>query len=106
MQQFHAERSMITPGAQEAINALCASDADLMSQTVFSVLDRHINGDWGEMSQADADVNEAAILSGDRIMSVYLFSRNGLTVRIFVITEAAGEDGLRATTTILLPEEY
>ena len=59
---------------------------------------RHQHGDWGEIHREDRGLNEAAILDGERIFSVYRVS----PYRTFwVITQRD-----RCYTTVMLPEEY
>lgn len=82
---------METPGALAAFNA-----AEL-SPTPFLV--RHASGDWGDVSQEDAALNNEALVDGTRILSSYKL-RDGETT-IWIITEAD-----RSVTTILLPSEY
>ena len=64
----------------------------------WSLIKRHLTGDWGELSPEDAAANEQAIKDGSRIHSNY-----GLPTgeRVWIITEAD-----RAVTTMLLPKEY
>ncbi|MDD3353137.1 hypothetical protein [Zoogloea sp.] len=78
-----------TPGA----------DALLREHNVAPVrlLARHLSGDWGQVSSDDAQANEAAIVTGGRILSSYAVG--GQTV--WLITE-----GDRSATTFLLPCEY
>lgn len=63
---------------------------------------RHVQGDWGKVSEHDAAVNDAAVndaavKDGSRILSVYeVFGQD-----VWVITEAD-----RSVSTILLPSEY
>ena len=79
-----------TPGALEAL--------EQAGQTAADFVQRHVMGDCGEVDADDRQRNEQAIQDGDRIHSAYK-TRNG--VRLWVITEAD-----RATTTVLLPDEY
>jgi hypothetical protein len=59
---------------------------------------RHQHGDWGDIHAEDRGLNEAAILDGERIFSVYRVS----PYRTFwVITQRD-----RCYTTVMLPEEY
>jgi hypothetical protein len=51
---------------------------------------------------ADRQANFEAILTGARVFSSYKAGPG----RIWVITEAASDAGLRASTCVLLPEEY
>jgi hypothetical protein len=76
-----------------AINALKES-----GQSAAGFLDKHIRGDWGDLSPQDAKANEDAITEGLRILSVYRTSKG---IKIWIITEAD-----RASTCLLLPDEY
>ena len=60
-------------------------------------------GDWGIVSLDDQRANEEALQSGARLLSAY---ETTLGVKIWVITEATGDDGRRASTCVLLPEDY
>ena len=86
---------VITPGAQTA--------ARESGERPYAYLWRHINGDWGDLTPEDRRANEEALNTGARLISAYVL-RSG--VRIWIITEAASEDGRRASTCILLPDEY
>ena len=61
-------------------------------------LDRHVRGDWGDLSKEDRHENEFSLTNDLRILSAYQL-RNG--TKIWIITEAD-----RSSTCILLPEEY
>jgi hypothetical protein len=61
-------------------------------------LDRHVNGDWGEVPDADKQENELSVELGFRILSAYTTSTGD---KIWILTEAD-----RSATLILLPEEY
>jgi hypothetical protein len=60
-------------------------------------LSRHQQGDWGDVDQEDAAMNDHAVDNGDRTFSVYALGND----RIWIITECD-----RSVTTILLPEDY
>jgi hypothetical protein len=62
----------------------------------------HAGGAWGVLDKADAASNDRAVRTGARILSVQVVEGR----KIFVLTEAAGEDGQRRCTTLLFPEEY
>ena len=64
----------------------------------FAGLQRHVAGDWGEVSAEDQEANERALELGDRLLSAYT-TKDG--VRFWIITEAD-----RSSTIALLPEEY
>ena len=93
--KFSLGQIVATPAALEAINKA--------GQTPDFFLDKHVQGDWGEICGEDKLLNDLAVVSGDRILSAY---KTLLGVRIWIITEAADDAGKRAATTILLPEQY
>ena len=78
---------------QGALEALRASGDDPLV-----LLQRHLNGEWGDVDEHDRRENELSVLHGWRILSSYMLS-NG--TRIWLITETD-----RSCTTFLLPEEY
>ena len=61
-------------------------------------LNRHVIGDWGNIDEHDAQVNEDALWGDSRIMSVY---KTNCGEVICLITEAD-----RNSTTLLLPSDY
>ena len=93
--KFPLGRLAATPGALEAMEA--------SGQTAEFFLARHASGDWGEVNDEDQQLNDEALIHGDRILSAY---RTLKGVKLWVITEAADDNGHRAATTILLPDEY
>ena len=95
MTKINLGQILATPGALEALTESGQSPADF--------LDRHCNCDGGEMSDEDCQLNNDALNDGSRLFSSFK-TRNG--TKIWVITEAADDDGVRCATTILLPEEY
>jgi hypothetical protein len=62
----------------------------------------HQGGEWGELSPADRKANDLAVKDGSRILSCYLVEGR----KVFVITEAAGDDDRRGSTCLLFAEEY
>ena len=93
--KFHPGRCLATPAALAAIEEAGQSPADF--------LDRHGRGDWGEVDDEDRRLNDEALRDGTRLLSAYA---TALGERLWVLTEAADEEGRRAATTILLPDEY
>jgi hypothetical protein len=94
--KFSLGQTLSTPGALAAI-----SDS---GQAPYDFLTRHAQGDWGEeLCAEDHQLNDQAVIDGSRILSAYRTEKN---VKLWIITEAADDSGLRAATTILLPEEY
>jgi len=78
----------VTPGAA----------AKLLPQDIEDALRRHGRGDWGEVGADGTHANDARVEPAGTLASIYT-SCNG--VKFYVVTEAD-----RATTTVLLPEEY
>jgi hypothetical protein len=92
---FNLGQLVITPGAITVLAEQGVAPSDL--------LDRHVDGDWSEMAPEDREANKQAVQNGGRVFSRYCLTS---TVRVWVITEAKGDDGERASTCILLPSEY
>jgi hypothetical protein len=90
MIRFPLGRVVATPGA---LNAL-----EKAEQLPAEFLDRHVNGDWGDVPDADKQENDLSVEKGFRILSAYTTSAGD---RIWVLTDAD-----RSATIILLPEEY
>ena len=71
--------------------------ATLDPQAIAEGLQRHAQGDWGNVCPEDAEQNTEALQHGDRLLSAY-----GTGPRTFwIITEAD-----RSVTTVLMPEDY
>jgi hypothetical protein len=88
--KFSPGRVVATPGVLEAFTA--------SGQSPLEFLQRHLNGDWGEVDENDVRENELSLQRGWRILSCYRLSTSA---KIWVITEAD-----RSVTTFLLPDEY
>ena len=95
MSKFPLGQIVGTPAALEVI-----ADA---GQTPDFFLDKHSQGDWGEVCNVDKAANDAALVDGGRLLSAYRTLRN---VRIWIITEAEDDDGKRSSSCLLKPEEY
>jgi hypothetical protein len=90
--RFTLGEVVATPGALEALAE--------SNQTPFELLNRHIRGDWGEeLCAEDRELNEEALILGDRILSAYKTAKDNQ--KLYVITEAD-----RSVTTVLLADEY
>ena len=61
-------------------------------------LTRHVNREWGDLSDVDRKENDYSLEHGFRLLSSY---RTNVGDRLWIITESD-----RTVTTILLPEEY
>ena len=79
----------ITPGAMEAL-----SKANISAD---NIIQRHVLGDWGDITESDWKSNELGVEMGGRILSAYNLPDQ---TKIWVTTEPD-----RSGTTILLPEE-
>lgn len=71
-------------------------------QTPHEFLARHVSGDWGDVCPDDWKLNDEALIDGSRLLSAYKLK----TGVLWIITEAADDEGHRVCTTILKPEEY
>ena len=95
---FRLGQILATPGALATLDRLGVHPLSL-------VLGRHVMGDWGDLCDADRELNKHSITHGLRIFSSYkLNSDSGdsaMTETVFVITEAD-----RASTTVLLSGDY
>ena len=79
---------------------MTAAVRDLATQGLINpaaLVARHHGGDWGDLSAGDKNLNEQALLDGDRILSAYETPAG----KFYVITEWD-----RTLTTVLLPDEY
>jgi hypothetical protein len=92
---FSLGQIVATPGALEALGKARQSAAEFV--------ERHAWGDWGDVCKEDRQLNDHALIDGSRLLSAY---RTSLGEKIWIITEAAGDSGSRAATTVLLPSEY
>ena len=88
--KFEPGRIVATPGALEAFRT--SGDDPL------PFLQRHLAGDWGDLSEEDRRENELSVEHGWRLLSAYTLSKG---TKIWVITEAD-----RSSTCFLLPSEY
>ena len=93
--KFPLGQILATPGALRALEEAGQSPAFF--------LERHLNGDWGEVCDEDKRANDQALVDGSRLLSAYTTL---LGVKIWVLTEAADDQGRRASTTCLTPQEY
>ena len=90
MIRFPFGRVVATPGALSAL--------EKAEQLPAEFLDRHGNGDWGEVPEADKEENELSVEQGFRILSAYTTSAGD---KLWILTEAD-----RSATILMLPEEY
>ena len=96
--------------------ATAAIDAELCSAEsgrafVELCLVRHKHGDWGCLDSDDVEANRDALFTGARILSVYplphYLTCPGVSAgKLYVITDAADDNGHRLATTVCYPYEY
>jgi len=79
-----------TPGALAALKE--------SSESPFSFFERHVTGDWGEVDPEIKNANLLALVTGERLFSSFATAKG---TKLLVVTE-----GDRASTCLLLPEEY
>ena len=88
--KFPLGRIVATPGALAALQAA--------GQQPHEFLVRHVQGDWGNVSDEDRQESELSLREGFRILSAY---HTRLGEQLWIISEAD-----RSATTILLPSKY
>lgn len=94
--KFHPGKIVATPGALEALRA--------SGQSPEIFLAAHLEGYWGgDLCEEDRLLNDEALIDGSRLLSAYRTLRGE---RLWIITEVVGDDGRRASTCLLLPDEY
>lgn len=76
------------------------AQASTLTEFIDQCLLNHSRGDWGDVCEEDAQMNDNAVRDGARILSSWRTPAPKST-RIWIITEANREH-----TSILLPEEY
>jgi hypothetical protein len=88
--KFDLGQVVATPAAIVAI--------EFAHSSAIELLQRHVTGDWGDLSAEDKALNDRAIEKGERIVSAYTLADGE---RLYIITEWN-----RSVTTILLASEY
>ncbi|MCW3481630.1 hypothetical protein OL229_19000 [Neisseriaceae bacterium JH1-16] len=83
-------RLLATPAALSALQTANVS--------IFTLVNRHARGDWGDVCDEDRQHNDLAAVAGERVLSSYSLP-NGQ--KVWIITEWD-----RSVTTVLLPEDY
>mgnify|MGYP003609666050 CR=1 FL=1 len=96
MALFSMGQMVATPGVLEILQAVGVRPQDLLA--------RHARGDWGDLSQEDMEANNQALVDGSRILSAYELP--GQDQKVWIVTEAVGDDGQRASTCIMMADEY
>jgi len=91
--KFPTGRLVTTAGVMDR-----ASSDEAFAKFVRKSLERHSQGDWGDLSAEDKKENDYALGKYLRLFSAY--EHDGLP-KIWIITEAD-----RSVTTVLFPDEY
>jgi len=94
-QKFPLGQVLATPAALKAVEE--------SGQSAGFFLEKHMSGDWGEVNDEDKQLNDQALVDGSRLLSAYKTLKGE---RLWVITEATDDQGRRAATTIIRPDEY
>lgn len=87
---FELGQIVATPGALTAL--------EKAGQQPGEFLTRHVNREWGDLSDEDRKENDHSVEHGFRLLSSY---RKNAGDKLWIITESD-----RSVTTLLLPEEY
>ena len=92
--KFEPGRFLATPAVLDAVPR----------RTIFAAIERHLNGDWGDVCDSDKRANDRALKDGSRLLSAYHTPALGdkkRETKFWIITEAD-----RSATTVLLPSDY
>jgi hypothetical protein len=93
--KFELGQIVATPGCLDALGRA--------GQTPQELLARHLRLEQGALGDDDHHANTLSLRDGSRILSAFRLTTG---VKVWVLTEAVGDDGKRASTCLLLPEEY
>lgn len=86
----------------EGIARTARNDTGFMME-ILGCLRRYQLGDWGDLCAEAAQLNKAALRSDARIAGAYTAKRGR---NIWIITEAANENGQRPSMTVIFHDEY
>lgn len=103
-QLFDLGQCCATPGAIQLMQDAWGDAWHVRMTLLFA---RHASGDWsdpGVLGNEDRKANDDAVRDGDRILSAYLVGPQ--KAKLWIITEAVGDDGKRASSCLLLSSEY
>lgn len=92
---FKPGRLLASPG--------CLEELERAGQNLWEFMARHVAGDWGVVDAEDAEANNQALKDGSRLLSAYLLKTGE---KIWIITEAEDDNGVRIASTGILPSEY
>lgn len=101
---FESVTISATPGITAAFqDAIQAHTKDPKTRpSIFTAFDRHFSGDCGDMDEEDTLANLDALFSGARLFSAYELPEG----KIWIITDAQDDEGIRQNTVAMFPSEY
>lgn len=90
-----------------SLGQVCATPAvlaHLENHAIYpsALLGPHCHGEYGQIDEEDRRANDDALVHGGRILSAFVIEGE----RIYAITDATDEKGVRHSTTLLFPREY
>lgn len=88
--RFSLGQVAATPGALRVLHEAGVN--------AWSLLARHVSGDWGDCDDHDRKANDDALIHGSRLLSSYTLATGE---RVWIVTEAD-----HSLSTLLLPQEY
>ncbi len=97
---------------QVVATAAARTVLERLGMNPWQLLRRHLQGDWGDLGVEDKDFNDRALVSGARLFSAYVVTSaypnasDTESERLWVITEACDEGGVRRSTCVLTPGDY
>lgn len=102
--KFELGQIVTTVGARSVLGGgdVSALSEDQYLSRVAELIARHHKGDWGDVGPEDAKSNDKALESGARVFSSYNVNDD----KLWVITEAEDDEGVRNSTCVLHPSEY
>jgi hypothetical protein len=95
-------RVTCTPAAMQLLEQHAGRHGLAADLVLAHLVSKHAGHDWGTIDAEDAKANTRALIDGGRILGVHDLDGQ----KLWIITEAEGDDGRRAVTTLLLPEDY
>lgn len=89
--KFQLGQTVMTRGVSDFV------EEHNLHHELHKLINRHANGDWGELPEEDIEMNNIALEEGNRLLSSYKL----LEENVWIITEWD-----RSVTTVLFPHEY
>jgi len=81
--------------------------AELSPERIAEIVSRHLSGDWGTVGTEDWHLNDLATYDGTRLLSSYwIDEEDHERGKVWIISEATNESGVRESSCILKPDEY